>query len=408
METTLVRQIDPFSSFPPEQKKLLHHFIQDASHITSCHRGMQSEICKMLVPMALQTPSLLYATMALSAIHLEAVNNHTESVKTAPEIARLIARSLEHFRNELQNPSLRGSDTLLATARTLCLAEIHSGAIHPNTWRAHVEGARALMAASAPTSQTPFRSYLDRWYRSIVALTALNGNGPPIGEISVPLQSIIAGTLRPDEPDYLDDYWGFTVRLADIFRAIGAVAWRRRQSPIPIDELEYERHAAVLEGAVQQLMARSVNNISFYPGVAEKLSEATIREFGLCNEAFQHTALIHIYRRVRKIPAASPAVQHSVRRILECTTQIVPRSGLSPWVMLTTPLFSAGCEALGPDRETVRSLLLALYDTTRIPNVLQSLKFLEIYWAEEPRDADVDWSHFLGMHLRCSRCSFTC
>lgn len=399
-----MRQIDPFSSFPPEQKKLLHHFIQDASLITSCHRGMQSEICKMLVPMAIQTPSLLYATMALSAIHLEALKNHTESVKTAPDIARLIGKSLEHFRKELQNPGMRGSDALLATARTLCLAEIHSGAIHPNTWRAHVEGARALMAASGSKSQTPFRSYLDRWYRSIVALTALNGNGPPIGKISVPLPSVIARSLQKDDPDYLDDYWGFTVRLADIFRAIGEVAWLRRQTPVPVDELEFERYAAVLEGAVQQVMARTANTISFYPGVEEKLSHVTIREFALCNEAFQHTALIHIYRRVRKIPAASPEVQHSVRRILECTSQIEPRSGLSPWVMLTTPLFSAGCEALGPDRETVRSLLMALYDTTRIPNVLQSLKFLEIYWAEEPQNTDSDWSHFLGMNLPFTLC----
>ncbi|KAL1985146.1 hypothetical protein VTN96DRAFT_8168 [Rasamsonia emersonii] len=404
-QVTLVREIDPFSSLPPAQKALLHHYIREASHITSCHAGMQKEICRMIVPMALQTPSLLYATMALSAIHLEALNNHSETIKAAPDIARLMARSLEHFRTELQDPSRKGSDALLATARTLCLAEIHSGAIHPNTWRAHVEGAKALMTASDAQARSPqrneaFRKYLDRWYRSIVSLTALNGNGPPIDDVV--LKPHLGNAGLPDDPDYLDDYWGFTVHLADIFREIGAVAWKRHQcsgpnrSRLQIEETEFQERAESLERSVRTLIDRHAGNRpTFYPGVVEGLSEDCIREFMLCNEAFQHTALIHIYRRVRKWPAASPEVQHSVKRILECTSQIVPKSGLSPWVMLTTPLFTAGCEALGEDREAFKKLLLTLHDTTRIPNVLQSLKFLEIYWANDQLSEDEDWSHFL-------------
>jgi hypothetical protein len=89
-------------------------------------------------------------------------------------------------------------------------------------------------------------------------------------------------------------------------------------------------------------------------------------------------------------------VQQSVRRILECTAQIGPSSGLSPWVMLTTPIFIAGCEARGQDRDTVRQLLSSLHDTIRVPNVLQSLKFLEQYWANKLSEEE-DWSQFLGM-----------
>ncbi|KAH8697313.1 putative C6 finger domain protein [Talaromyces proteolyticus] len=398
----LVRQVDPFPSLPPTQKALLQHFIRDASHVTSCHPGMQDEICKMIVPMALQTPSLLYATMALSAIHLEAVNNQSETVKAAPDIARLMARSLEHFRIELQDPSRKGSDALLATARTLCLAEIHSGAIQPNTWRAHVEGAKALMTTtkSSTTPNTAFRKYLDRWYRSIVALSALNGNGPPIGASTA--ESIQSDSFVTDGPDYLDDYWGFTVHLAAIFREIGIIAWQRHQNDdtsrqLKSEDEDFEERAATLEKMVLGMIDRysGDNQTVFYPGVVERLTDDSIREFMLCNEAFQHTALIHIHRRVRKVPASSPEVQYSVKRILACTSQIVPKSGLSPWVMLTTPLFTAGCEALGEDREAFKQLFLSLHDTTRIPNVLQSLSFLEAYWAEDDKNVDEDWSHFL-------------
>lgn len=403
----LTREIDPFSSLSGSQKALLHHFIRDASHVTSCHVGMQQEICQMIVPMALQTPSLLYATMALSAIHLEALNNHSGTVKAVPDIARLMARSLEHFRLELQDPARKGSDALLATARTLCLAEIHSGAVQPNTWRVHVEGAKALMntTQSTATPTTAFRKYLDRWYRSIVALTALNANGPPIGEVHA--QRGLSDGFISDGPDYLDDYWGFTVHLADIFREIGAMAWQRHQHITgPTTGLktlktsgnpEFEERASRLENSVLGLIDRYAQEgqLLFYPGVKETLSDDSIREFMLCNESFQHTALIHIHRRVRKAPASSPEVQRSVKRILDCTSQIVPRSGLSPWVMLTTPLFTAGCEALGEDREAFRQLFISLHNTTRIPNVLQSLKFLETYWAYETHNENEDWSHFL-------------
>ncbi|OOG01025.1 hypothetical protein ASPCADRAFT_202881 [Aspergillus carbonarius ITEM 5010] len=407
--TTLVRHIDPFASLTADQKSLLHHFLNDASQITACHSGMQRDICRMLVPMALQTPSLLYATMALSAVHLQALHNQSENIKSAPEIARFMALSLEHFRKELQNPASKGSDALLATARTLCLAEIHSGAIHPNSWRAHIEGARALMEASdhsgalSPKSPEGFRRYLDRWYRSIVSLTALTGNGPPIGE--PPDQLCAIGSSQSASPDYLDDYWGFTVNLATIFRKIGAVAWREHQSQSQNQEesenavqgntLSVHNEAAALESSLRHLMEQEVaSHPAFYPGVVEGLSAECIRQLMLCNEAFQLSALIQIHRRLRKTPVSAPVVQDSVKRILECTAQIGPSPGLSPWVMLTTPLFIAGCEARGEDREHVRQLLSSLHDTIRVPNVLQSLKFLEQFWANQI-DENEGWSQYL-------------
>ncbi|CAG7967275.1 unnamed protein product [Penicillium salamii] len=405
-ELTLSQPVDPFSSLSSDQKALLHHFINDASQITACHSGMQQDICRMLVPMALQTPSLLYATTALSAIHIQALHNQSDSVKSAPDIARLMALSLEHFRTELQNPSSKDSEALVATARTLCLAEIHSGAINPNSWRAHIDGARALMKASDAAgedslrSASGFRRYLDRWYWSIVSLTALTGNGPPIGETSDFVSSDLMG--MGESPDFLDDYWGFSVDLAAVFRQIGAAAWRNHEAEkatggFVVGELDsnVDEDAEALEFAIRRLMNRdSTPQPSFYPGAAESLSAESAQQLLLCNEAFQHSALIQIHRRLRKTPTTSPEVQQSVKRILECTAQIGPSSGLTPWVILTTPIFIAGCEARYQDRDTVRQLLSSLHDTIHIPNVLQSLKFLEQYWSNQLSEEE-DWSHFL-------------
>ncbi|KAL4916244.1 fungal-specific transcription factor domain-containing protein [Aspergillus aurantiobrunneus] len=392
---TLPKSVDPFYSLNTNQKSLLHHFLNDASQITACHSGMQQEICRMLVPMALQTPSLLYATMALSAIHIQALHDQSENVKSAPDIARLMAISLEHFRNELQSPGTRGTDALLATARTLCLAEIHAGAIQPNSWRAHIEGAQALMIASreregwSPDSSEGFRRYLDRWYRSIVSLTALTGNGPPIGGGACQNVSRAVNTTA-DTPDYLDDYWGFTVSLSAVFRGIGAAAWQT-----PPDQAADDAEVVALESSVHELIDEGVRSPpTFYPGVVEGLSHDHILRFTLCNEAFQHSALVQIERRLRRTPASSPAVQRSVKKIIECSEHIGPSPGLSPWTMLTTPLFIAGCEAQGEDRARVQQLLSKLHDTIRVPNVLQSLKFLEQYWAHQ-LDENESWNRFL-------------
>lgn len=242
-----------------------------------------------------------------------------------------------------------------------------------------------------------FRWYLDRWYRSIVSLTALTGNGPPIGGVT---DQAAPQATQPEgsSPDYLDDYWGFTVHLSAIFRGIGAAAWRQHQSRSlqgGSEEANIQNEASALESSVHQLMDREAGTVpTFYPGIVEGLSMESIREFILCNEAFQHSALIQIHRRLRKTPTSSSAVQASVKRILECTAEIGPSSGLSPWVMLTTPLFIAGCEARGEDRKKVRELLALLHDTIRVPNVLQSLKFLEQYWTNQ-MDEEEDWSHYL-------------
>ncbi|PLN82446.1 fungal-specific transcription factor domain-domain-containing protein [Aspergillus taichungensis] len=423
---TLPRPIDPFSSLSTDQKSLLHHFLRDASQITACHPGMRHEICQMLVPRALQTPSLLYATLALSAIHLQALRDQSEDVKSAPHIARLVAWSLEHFRSELQTtPSPRdkgSSDVLLATARTLCLAEIHSGAIHPNSWRAHIEGAGALMAATEPSlgdddgeGEGGFRRYLDRWHRSIVSLTALTGNGPPIGEVDS-LDALIMAEAD-DTPDYLDDYWGFTVRLAAVFRGIGSVAWRARQrdsstthqvgdghetsertghdTKTATDTAKLQHETTTLESTLHNLMSQTTTHPpTFYPGVAPRLTPTCTAQLTLCNTAFQHSALIQIHRRLHRTPSSSPTVQSSVQRILACTAEIGPAPGLSPWVLLTTPLFIAGCEARGGDRERVRSLLRQLYETIRVPNVVQALRFLELYWAGRVGEEE-GWNEFL-------------
>jgi len=84
-------------------------------------------------------------------------------------------------------------------------------------------------------------------------------------------------------------------------------------------------------------------------------------------------------------------VQGSVKVIISCASQIEPKPGLSPWIVLLTPLFTAGCEAIGPDRLKVEALLHQLYVTVRIRNIQQALEYLQAHWYKIDEFGDKEW-----------------
>jgi hypothetical protein len=361
--------------------------------------------------------------MALSAIHRSTLYN-TDLASPVPanettNIISLKASSISKLRNELLSHQSELSnnaikDAVLATALTLCMCEIHSGADQPRSWRLHLEGAKAILSSRSekdvssesgldvsgdPTSQS---ALLERWYISIEALAAITAKGLKAAQSPSPgneEEDMEMGLKGKEKEVYLDDYFGFNTDLAHTFKGIGAAAWARcslntsistpssSSSTSPVtsrSEADLDIEATNLESSILKMLARdAASPPKFYPGVREKLDEDAVHEFYLCNEMYQHAALIHIYRRVRGLPRAHHLVQRSVTRVLECVRGIRPRGGLSPYIVLTMPLFTAGRELLPHDaegREEVRAQLGELADKLRLRNVWRSLEFLELEW----------------------------
>jgi hypothetical protein len=340
--------------------------------------------------MALESPSLMYATLAWSATQSVAFRGAIEDVPdTVQFIAKLKAKSIEQLRRELQDPNLSSSDALLATVRTLCQCEIHSGSDGGSAWRVHVKGAKALMGAvqQGKRHKAAIPRLLYRWYGALDSLAALASWGHDSTECSnsqEPLQ-------EPTIDVYLDDYNGYSTDLSLILGKIGAAVAVGRQKHLPASTIELESQAASLESSIYRIMERDNSRSPiFYPGVIEKLSAQTIQEYALCNEAYQHTALIHVLRQLRNLPRLHSQVQRSVKRIIECVRSITPLSGLSPAIVLTTPLFTAGCEALEEDRAVIRGLLTRLYEMLRIRNIRVTLEVLENYWRCDGEDGDLE------------------
>jgi hypothetical protein len=358
--------------------------------------------------MALQSPALFSATIALSATHRKSLSYSGPYAYNADKlIASLKATSLRHLRKDLSDAGNGSMDSLIATIRTLCLCEVYAGADCPGTWRAHLEGARALVIA-LKSSNHPISldhdgstRFLRRWFGVTEDMVALTADGFPQGTFddSANFDSLTAGMST--ESVYLDEYAGYSTDLSLLFREIGAAARQQhRASDIAQDaeafgENDILRQADMLEQSLRRMVDRDKSKPpKFDSRVANSLSAQQTKEFSLCNEASQHTALIHLARRVRKLPASSPIVQKSVKRILDCISSITSAPP-SPLAVLTTPLFTAGCEALGTDRDLVRHLLSNMFRLMRIPNMRRSLEVLEEYWASSECKSNDGWESFM-------------
>lgn len=286
-------------------------------------------------------------------------------------------------------------DAVLATALTLCMCEIHSGADQPRSWRLHLEGAKAILGhgEACPTSQN---GLLERWYTSIEALAAISENGlradyvPPITSPAHAMDGMQKSDVSSGEERlvFLDDYFGFSTDLVQILKQIGALASERRvmaeanAEHVLLSEEDLQTRALILESRIASMISRDCETQpTFYPGVREKLLDEVAIEFYLSNQAYQYSALLHIYRKVMALERVDERVQKAVKRILECAEGIRPREGLSPYIVLTMPLFTAGREALGEDRDVVRNMIGELGQRLGLRNVWRSLEFLEVEWA---------------------------
>ncbi|KAL1310652.1 hypothetical protein AAFC00_000920 [Neodothiora populina] len=398
----LCPEIDPFCNFSDIDRALLDHFVHSTSNIISCHSIVQENVCQVIVPAALENPTLFYATMALSAIHQKSQAGLVSAeVRRDPLVIHLLGNSLHRLQGELIQQDAKKSSVLLATIRTLFLCEVHSGGDRPGTWRAHFEGAKVLMhrieswKGYSAKERDSTAYFLKRWYNMTESFVALTGDSLATGQLA----RFEPRTLNGDgESDiFLDEYAGFTTDLTSIFCEIGACAWERRKARLVeqgstiLSEMDLDEEAMYLEQSIwDRIEYNKISPPSFRPGLDEKLSHRQKEDFLLCNEAWHHMALIYIHRQISGMPAFAAAVQESVKRILDCIEGITATAGLTPLVVLTTPLFAAGCEALGDDRQRVRELLLNMFELLRIPNIYRSLEVLESFWASQCETADWD------------------
>lgn len=338
------RELEPLSGFSSTERLLLHHFVTKASMIAS-HAHLREQICSQIMPMILHIPSLLYATMALSGLHYSTLINGLPQ-RFVPEalVSNLINASLRHLRVELETPDAEFKRNLLHTVRTLCVCEIYSGKAD-SSWRIHVDGARAIVHSADPNnslSDSKQHWVASRWYRSIEALSALTDTKTATYEAMQDPVFVI-----DDGEYYFDIYTGYSSDLNSALEEIGELARRRRRIDMQNSDgraqmmAQLQLAACQLDLKIQAMIQRDEQNgLKIPPDISIQGNE--LRQFSACNTAYQHSALICIYRKVQTLSSISEKVQACVTKILDTVSQIMPMQDLSPWALLTTPIFIAG------------------------------------------------------------------
>lgn len=295
--------------------------------------------------MAVETPSLMYAVLTSSAMdRLTRLNGYTNNFMPETLISELMSTSLRHLREELEKKDRGGRQALLHTIKTLCIAEIYSGKAD-SSWRVHIDGARAVLESMCSHDDW-FRSGPDywltgKWYPSIEALAALTDRGFTKWPRLIDYQGNRDGLS-------LDIYAGYTADLNRVMQKVGEVAQQRLQlqlhdseNPPEFSEMDIEREAMELENTLRSMIQRD-SDADWQKRCELPLTSEEIRQFGACNTAFQYSVLIHVYRRIRNLDQCSSVVQECVRKILDALCNILPMTDLSPWVLVTTPIYVAG------------------------------------------------------------------
>lgn len=360
---------------------LFQFYLSETMRLTVPSSYAKTEICRFLVPMSLQEPSLLYAVMAFAAVHLNAIDMLPGNSQRL--IDSLHWASINHLRRLLEATDSTSQTVALATTRTLCQAQIYGGT---SLWRIHLDGARAILQTAQKGNQVMDRShvpmntgFLDSWFHNAEGLASLSPAGLLGGQLLVHGQT--------DSGAFLDIYGGAMSDLPALFKEVGTLLGKKH---IRTPELELET-----DNLVQQILTRisrdKAENIIIPPDMLSFLSANDIQNYALSNAGFLYMALLHLHCGMRSLPPFAIEVRFCVSQIIQCAHRMSRESGLSPRVLLVSPLFTAGIYAIGAARDEIRLELADIGRWMKTPHLFKTLELLERVWFQHPDDSTRTW-----------------
>ncbi|KAH7154206.1 fungal-specific transcription factor domain-containing protein [Fusarium sp. MPI-SDFR-AT-0072] len=380
-QAVIPRPQHQISFLPPMAQYLFQFYLSETMRLTVPSSYAKTEICRFLVPMSLQEPSLLYAVMAFASVHLDAIGMLPGNSQRL--IDSLHWASINHLRRLLEDTDSTSQTVALATTRTLCQAQIYGGT---SLWRIHLDGARAILQTSQigkqvmSRPQTPVNTgFLDSWFHNAEALASLS----PAGLIGS--QLLVHG--QTDSGPFLDIYGGVMSDLPALFKEVGILLGKKHMRT---PELELET-----ENLVQRIHTRlsrdKAENMIITSEMLSFLSANDIQNYALSNAGFLYMALLHLYCSMRSLPPFAIEVRFCVAQIIQCAHKMSRESGLSPRVLLVSPLFTAGLYSIGAARDEIRLELADIGRWMKTPHLFKTLELLERVWLQHPDDSTRTW-----------------
>ncbi|VUC30222.1 unnamed protein product [Clonostachys rosea] len=397
------QSLDPVALLPPTAQYLLQYYLSQTIRLTVPSDYARDEICRFVLPMALENRPLLFAIMTFAAVHL-----HSHGMLLGePEklIDKLERSSIQSLQPKFHDRDPVAQAMSLTTTRTLCQAMIYRGT---SSWRVHLDNARFILrhahfrdnSATQNCSCSAIHGFLSSWYDNTEALAALTPLGLRHGQLE-------AKCLRSVDVQF-DVFGGTASDLPGLLREVGAMVKEKRSrhtsqlfptgslnSILSDSDIDLEAQALVRE-VRRRLERDTVSNLVCDRHLPAALSGDDVQDYVLSNAGYLYTALLYIYCGIQALPISSPEVQEVVSGLVWCSQNMKRSAGFSPRVLLVTPLFTAGLCAKGTARADVKAELEDIGKWVGMPHIPTTLSILEGVWATfdgDPGNEDV-WSYF--------------
>ncbi|CAH0026987.1 unnamed protein product [Clonostachys rhizophaga] len=330
---------------PPTYRALFDYFTRVAEFF-SCDELVKADFHATFIPIATTTSHVMAAMLNLAAVH-RANSDGKQDVK---QMAHLRLFAVQQLRGKIANPSCSPTEAILSTILLFCFV-------------------------------------------SLVALANVSGY-PPSEAVS---QLAMKITRSNNERGTIDEFTAYSTDLVQVLIELGTLLRKRNLGGLKTGSLQMR--AMNLAQRLHQMLDRGTGNFGDRDSL--QLSSARQNEYIREDEAYHQALLVHIYQRLRGMPASSGEIQAIVRRLLDLVSSIKLHEGPCPGIVLLFPLFSAGVGAVhSEDQQRIRDLLTGMMGKFGLGNAQQSLKLLDALWSH--RDAhgesemNVTWEGFIG------------
>lgn len=354
------------------QRNLLGYFEHEMSSSVSIHAAVQHELCRVVLPMALDNPQILAAILSISS---------TYRVSTGLEQSEDDATQLRVVAIRQLNDSLSGADenmllAAFATSLILSLGDIFSPTRTEN-WRIFLRGAIVLREHLINQPPTPELEFLRRLCLSLRLIASSDMSSIDMGK----------ETAKIAPPGYICDLAGFSPSLGPILEQIQDFCRECDAHPTALHDRIgplYQKYARLVE-KVNMLCRLRLRAPLFRPEAARTLTADMKQDLWNLDEAFHHSALLQLHARMHSVRTpVTQAIRASVLRIIACIGCMDFTRKPNPGVSTIGPLYEAGRAAIvREDQEQVFAIILRIQKTCPVANFARLVSILPLIWRWE-------------------------
>lgn len=339
----LPRNLPNGISLPSRYRRLLRYFTDDILASLSVHPSIHADLRRGLVPVALESPHLLSACLALAAAGFKSRGvKDIDGTDISRVLDHLQSSGLSLLRSTLG--SGQSSTALLVTCLIWCLADVFAAGQGTTSWRVHLRGIKALISTNATYRRfqsdekgdmTAMR-HLHQLYLALETLPYV----PALDLIEV--QPVSEGQDQAiGAAPCIDGFLGYSEELLYVLRDVDRIATNAGTIDPEADALLDKVHRMIDrdEEAAPTVLINT------------PLSPEQANEFLLCHKAFQQATLVHLYRRLQRLPSSSVVIREAIGKMEVMIDAMTQDQSCHTWVAMAMPLFTMGCEAFTSEQK---------------------------------------------------------